>query len=571
MNVLSPATDRKPWVCLPVLILFATGGLLASAAPSGPVATAATVSPKRPPTPPVIAQSQDGFEDVTHRAGIRFVHDLHHERIANILLSNGSGGAVFDYNNDGFVDIYFVNWEPKAGVTASRPGSPRQPNRLYRNRGDGTFEDMTVRAGLEGTGYGSAAAAGDFDNDGHTDLFLANIGPNVLYRNRGDGTFEDVTVKAGVGDRGAGISAAFLDFDKDGALDLFVANYLTYIPERESEQNPGAYPGPLAYKGEANILYRNRGDGTFEDVTCAAGLYVPGHRAMSVTAFDSNRDGWVDLYVSNDDTPNALWLNDGKGHFTDVALMAGVAFNSIGEAPGSMNGTVGDANGDGLTDIFVTRLGYGSLYLRSPKGYYDDRMWASKLGLHTQKYVGWGGAFIDFDNDSLLDLAIANGDAFRVEGTLPLLLRNDGGAKFSNAAEAGGAVFDTPINARGNAVLDFDNDGRLDLLLTVLGDRPFLLHNRFPRKHWLKLRLEGTRSNRNGFGALLTLTAGNLTIHGEALCPTGFLVQGDPRPHFGLGSHGRVDRLEIRWPSGTVQVLTNLVSDQILNVKEPTL
>lgn len=571
MNVLSSVREWKRWRYLPVLLVFATGGLLASAAPSEPAGTAVLSSVKRPPTPRVIAQSQDGFEDVTHRAGIRFVHDLHHERIANILLSNGSGGAVFDYDNDGFVDIYFVNWEPKEGVTASRPGSPRQPNRLYRNRGDGTFEDNTARAGLEGTGYGSAAAAGDFDNDGHTDLFLANIGPNVLYRNRGDGTFEDVTARAGVGDGGAGISAAFLDFDKDGALDLFVANYLTYIPERESEQNPGAYPGPLAYKGEANILYRNRGDGTFEDVTRAAGLYAPGHRAMSVTAFDSNRDGWVDLYVSNDDTPNALWLNDGKGHFTDVALVAGVAFNSIGEAPGSMNGTVGDSNGDGLTDIFVTRLGYGSLYLRSPKGYYDDRMWASKLGLHTQKYVGWGGAFIDFDNDSLLDLAIANGDAFRVEGTLPLLLRNDGGAKFSNAAEAGGAVFGTPINARGNAVLDFDNDGRLDLLFTALGDRPFLLHNRFPRKHWLKLRLEGTRSNRNGFGAILTLTAGSLTLHGEALCPTGFLVQGDPRPHFGLGSQARVDRLEIRWPSGTVQVLTNLVSDQILNVKEPTL
>ncbi len=570
MNRLSPATDWKRWRCLPVLLIFSTGGFLGAAPPSS--AANATVSPRRPPTPPVAARPQDGFEDVTQRAGMRFVHDLHHERIANILLSNGSGGAVFDYDNDGFVDIYFVNWEPKEGVTASRPGSPRQPNRLYRNRGDGTFEDSTTRAGLEGTGYGSAAAAGDFDNDGHTDLFLANIGPNVLYRNRGDGTFEDVTAKAGVGHPGAGISATFLDYDKDGALDLFVANYLTYIPERESEQNPGAYPGPLAYKGEANVLYRNRGDGTFEDVTRTAGLYVPGHRAMSVTAFDSNRDGWVDLYVSNDDTPNALWLNDAKGHFTDVALLAGVAFNSIGEAPGSMNGTVGDANGDGLTDIFVTRLGYGSLYLRSPKGYYDDRMWASKLGLHTQKYVGWGGVFIDFDNDSLLDLAIANGDAFRVEGTLPLLLRNDGGARFSNAAEAGGAVFDTPINARGNAVLDFDNDGRQDLLLTALGDRPFLLHNRFsPRNHWLKLRLEGTRSNRNGFGALLTLTAGSMTLHGEALCPTGFLVQGDPRPHFGLGSQSRVDRLEIRWPSGTIQVQTNLASDRILNVKEPNL
>jgi hypothetical protein len=519
-----------------------------------------------------VAKAEDWFEDVTQRAGIDFVQQFCHQRIANILLSNGSGGVVFDYDNDGFMDVYLLNWGPLEGVTAAAPGTKRQPNRLYRNRGDGTFEDRTRQAGLEGSGFASAAAAGDFDNDGYPDLYIANIGRSLLYRNRGDGTFDDVTERAGVGHTGTGISAVFVDIDNDGWLDLYLGNYLTYVAGTESEQNPGAYPGPLAYQGEPNVLYRNRGNGTFQDVTRQAGLYATGHRAMSVCAFDCDWDGDVDLYVCNDDTPNQLWLNDGKRHFREAGMELGVAFNSIGEAPGSMNAAVGDANGDGLPDLYVTRLGYGSLYLRTPRGFYDDRMWASGLGLLTQKFVAWGGAFVDFDNDGDLDLFIANGDAFTLEGTVSLLLENQGKARFADASGKGGAFFHRPINGRGNAVLDYDNDGRLDLLVTALADRPFLLRNRCPLKHhWLKLRLEGTRSNRSGYGARLSLTAGDLTLRAEALCPAGFLMQGDPRPHFGLGHRQRVDRLEVRWPSGQLQVLTNIATDQILKVIEPNL
>ncbi len=530
----------------------------------------AVVLPPRAPSAPINARQGDLFEDVTQRAGIDFVQQFCHRGIMNILLSNGSGGAVFDYDNDGFVDLYLLNWGPKDGVTAEPAGTRREPNRLYRNRGDGTFADVTLKSGLAGSGYASAACAGDIDNDGFTDLYIANIGRNLLYRNRGDGTFEDITDRAGVGHAGSGISAAFLDYDRDGRLDLYVVNYLTYIPNRESEQNPGAYPGPLAYAGEANVLYRNRGDGTFVDVTREAGLYSPGQRGMSVSAFDCDRDGDVDLYISNDDTPNQLWLNDGKGRFSESGVEAGVAFNSIGEAPGSMNAAIGDADGDGLTDLFITRLGYGSLYVRTPRGHYDDRMWASGLGRLTQKYVGWGGEFLDFDNDADLDLVVANGSAFVLDGTATLLLENQGAAKFTDASAAGGAFFSTPVNGRGNAALDYDNDGRMDFLVTALADRAFLLHNRATTpSHWLKLQLEGTRSNRSAYGALLTLTAGDLTLHSEQRCPTGFLTQSDPRPHFGLGARVKVDRLEIRWPSGRVQVLTDIPADQILKVKEP--
>lgn len=523
----------------------------------------------RPPTGRIPAGADDLFEDVTRSASIDFVHQFPHRRIANILLSNGAGAAVFDYDGDGFVDLYLLNWGPLAGVTATPPGAPRAPNRLYRNRGDGTFEDVTARAGLEGSGFASAAATGDYDNDGHPDLYIAAVGRNQLFHNRGDGTFEDVTARAGVGDERAGISATWLDYDNDGRLDLYVVNYLTYVPEKESEQNPGAYPGPLAYAGQANVLYRNRGDGTFEDVTRAAGLYAPGHRGMSVSAFDANRDGFTDLYVANDDTPNQLFLNDGHGHFREVGAETGVAFNAIGEAPGSMNAAIADADGDGFPDLFVTRFGYGSLYLHTPRGDYDDRIWASGLGRITQRYVGWGGEFLDYDNDGDADIVVANGSAFVLDGTETLLLENQGHARFVDASVRGGAFFRTPVNGRGNAALDYDNDGRMDFLITALADRPFLLRNRVANgNHWLTLQLEGTRSNRSGYGALLTLVAGDLTLQSESRCPTGFLTQSDPRPHFGLGAHTKVDRLEIRWPSGQTQVLTNVAVDQILKIKE---
>ncbi len=522
-------------------------------------------------TPPVAAGPDDLFEDVTEKAGIKFVHQFCDSRIANILESNGAGGCWLDYDGDGLMDLFLVNSGPLDGVTHHTPGTARWPNRLYRNRGDGTFEDVTEKAGLAGMGYCTAAIAADYDNDGHTDLFVVGVGRSYLYHNRGDGTFEDVTEKAGVANiGGTGIGAVFLDVDNDGFLDLFVANYLTFDPNYQLYYNPDAYPGPLSYKPQFNKLYRNRGNGTFDDVSQSSGIQIAGHRAMSVAVFDYNNDGAPDLYISNDGTPNLLLVNDGGGHFKDAALQAGVAFNAMGEAAGSMAATIGDCNNDGLQDILVTRLGYGSLYMGQTNGIYDDRMMASGLGSLTAQFVGWGGCFLDYDNSGKLDIFIANGDAHYLVGWESLLLENRGDGTFADAAGKGGAYFKSKVRARGSAVADYDNDGRMDIIVTTIGDRPFLLHNRDRSgNHWLSLDLEGTKSNRDAFGAKVKVTAGGKTWCAESRCASGFLMQSDRRLHFGLGTAASVDRISIVWPSKQLQELTNVKVDQILKVREP--
>ncbi|MCL4177159.1 MAG: VCBS repeat-containing protein [Verrucomicrobia bacterium] len=522
-------------------------------------------------TPPIAAGEGDLFEDVTGRAGIDFRHQFCDTRIANIIQSNGSGVAVLDYDRDGFVDLYLVNAGPLEGVTHHPRGTVREPNRLYRNRGDGTFEDVTVKAGVTGHSYGIAAVAGDYDGDGWVDLYVVNVGANILYRNKGDGTFADVASKAGVADRGTGIGAVFLDADRDGHLDLFVANYLTFDPDYKLYFNPDGYPGPLAYQPEFNLLYRNNGDGTFRDVSEQSGVRIAGHRAMSVCAFDADGDGDTDLYICNDMTPNLLLVNDGTGRFEENALKRGVAFNALGEAAGSMTAAVGDCNGDLIPDIMVSRLGYGSLYMGGKTGLFEDRMIASGLGGLTAQYVGWGNIFIDYDNDGHLDIFVANGDAHHLVGWESLLLRNQGNGTFVDDRDAGGHYFNAKIRARGTAMLDFDNDGGMDLLVTAMGDRPFLLRNRGQyNRHWLMLDLEGTRSNREGFGAIIHLDAGGRRAYAEARCPSGFLGSSDRRVHFGLGPSRVADRIEIKWPSGTVQVLEQVAADQVLKIKEPS-
>lgn len=563
-----------PLIAAVLAVLLAGAGAGCDRPGSSPAVPAAAPPPATPAVavqPPIPPGDGDFFADVTERAGVRFVHQLCDDHVANIIESNGAGGAVLDFDGDGWMDLFLVNSGPLEGVTKAGKGTRREPNRLFRNRGDGTFEDLTAKAGVAGAGYATAATAGDFDNDGHPDLYVVNVGPNQLLRNRGDGTFEDVTVKAGVGDPGTGIGAVWVDVDNDGRLDLFVANYLTFDPNYRLYFQPDGFPNALAYKPEFNVLYRNRGDGTFENISEAAGVRLPAHRAMSVTAADLDLDGDMDLYLSNDLSANLLLLNDGRGHFTDQAAKAGVAFNALGEAAGSMGAAMGDANGDGRPDLLVTRFGYGSLYVARPEGGFTDQMMASGLGALTAQFVAWGGAFLDFDNDGDEDVFIATGDAHYLVGWQSLLLENRGDGKFVDAGPKGGAVFRAKLRGRGAATLDFDNDGRVDLLMTTLADRPLLLHNQAPRgkNHWLGVRLEGTRSNRDGFGAVLRATAGARTSVHQARAATAFLMQSDPRVFMGLGEADRVSRLEIRWPSGTTQVLENLPADQILRIQEP--
>jgi hypothetical protein len=487
------------------------------------------------------------------------------------MESDGAGGAVLDYDGDGWIDVYLVNSGPSQGLTDHSPGTARWPNRLFRNRGDGTFEDATERAGVAGHGFGTTAAAADYDNDGDTDLLVVNFGSVILFQNQGDGTFRDVTALAGLQSGRAGISANFADVDKDGFLDLFVANYLVYDPSiKLPPGSPAVYPGPLAYKAEFNRLYRNRGDGTFEDITERAGLRIPDHRAMSVTSFDFDLDGDPDFYVSNDATANLLLVNDGTGRFKDEGLLRGVAVNQFGAAEGSMGAAADDVNGDERPDLLITRFGIPSLYLNSSQGLFEDRATASGLIEATRNLTGWGGNLLDFDNDGDRDAFIANGDSQFMKGMRPLLLANHGEGRFSDVSAAAGPSFQTESNARGSAALDFDNDGRLDLVVSTLGGRALLLHNQTPRAHhWLTLALEGSSSNRDGFGALVRVTAGGRRQAAQARCPTSYVFQQDARLHFGLGPQTRVERVDIRWPSGQEQTLTDVAADQVLKIREP--
>lgn len=560
----SAPIHRVPAARLRSAALLGSGLLLAAGCGKAPQAAD---SPAASPAAPV-------FAEVTERAGLDFTHQLANGKLDNIMKSDGAGGTVLDFDGDGFMDIYLVNSGPVPGLSDAPPGTPRMPNRLYRNRGDGTFEDVTARAGVEGRGFGTTAAAADYDNDGDTDLLVVNFGGLILYRNHGDGTFGDVSEAAGLTSTQAGISATFFDADNDGWLDLFVANYLVFDPSIAPP--PGAnvpYPGPLSYPPEFNLLYRNRGvsgGGGFEDVSEQSGIRIPDHRAMSVTPVDFDLDGDQDLYVSNDGTANLLLTNDGTGRFTETGLDCGVALNQFGEAAGSMGTTVGDANGDGLPDLLVTRFGHASLYINSRGGFFDDRIVASGILSVSSQYTGWGGNFLDADNDGDLDLFMATGDPHYLKGSPSLLLVSQGNASFLNASGTAGPFFQRALNLRGSAALDFDNDGRLDLVLTSLGDRAVLLRNESASAHhWLTLKLTGTRSNRDGFGARVAVTSGSRTLHAQARCPTSYVFQQDPRLHFGLGAEAAVQRIEIRWPSGQVQVIENPAVDQVLVVREP--
>ena len=516
------------------------------------------------------------YEDVTDKAHLNFVNSFGEQKLSSVLESAGQGCAWFDYNNDGLLDLYVLSGRYLEGVTDhSKPDGKDATNHLYRNNGDGTFTDVTQEAGVAGKGFAMGVTVGDYDNDGYEDIYVTNWNSSILYHNNGDGTFTDVTEKAGVQNNHWGIGAAFVDYDRDGKLDLFVGNYLKFDPKvKKVFYSAEAFAGPLDYEGDSNRLFHNNGDGTFTDVSERAGIANPPGRAMGVTVGDFDGDGWPDIYVANDQMESYLYHNNHDGTFTNVAIEQNVAYGTNGDTPSAMGPIFADYDNDGALDLFVSDMRYHRLFRNSPKeGFFIDTTADAGIARVAGQYVGWGDAFLDFDNDGWKDLFIVNGGLHWLIPMEDSLLHNNGNGTFTDISDESGSYFRTKKVGRGACFADYDNDGYIDAFIVVLGGKGILLHAKPPvgsaRNHWLTLKLTGTKSNRDGFGARIEAVAGDLRQMVENVPQSGYLSQHDPRPHFGLGSHTQVDRLTIHWPSGTVQTLENVKADQILQVTEP--
>jgi len=499
--------------------------------------------------------------------------------MSNIAEATGPGCAVFDYDNDGWMDIYLVNgrWHSDISDNRGRTLKGKLKNALYRNKGDGTFADVTEKAGVAGPedAYGMAASAADYDNDGDLDLFLANYGACTLYRNNGDGTFTDVTARAGVTSPGWALAAPWFDYNGDGFLDLFVVHYLKY--DKGAFQRTGAYykadnfPGPLAYPGTPDFLYRNNRDGTFTDVTREAGLYEPTGRGMGAVACDIDADGDIDIYVTNDAMPNNLWINDGKGHFKDMAVETGTAFGEGGQGVSSMGPYVADVDRNGLLDILVPDMGYSSLMIQVKPLMFMDATSQSGVALLCGQYTGWGGLLNDYDNDGLEDLFIANGDPHHLYVEEAIIARNDGKLKFIDMARQSGEFFSRKVVGRGAAALDFDNDGDVDILINTLHAAPCLLRNDGGnRQNWLKIAALRKDTGMVALGGTVRVKVADITLVQPVVSVNGYLTCNDPRNHFGLGAATRADSVEITWPDGSRQTVENVPANQLLKVRQTT-
>jgi enediyne biosynthesis protein E4 len=520
------------------------------------------------------------FRDIARAAGIAVTHvngASSEKYFAEIM---GSGGLFFDFDDDGWLDVLIVDGgsvaDPRVAATAR--------HRLFRNRGNGTFEDVTVASGIRHRQYGMGACAGDYDNDGAVDVYFTNYGPNTLYRNLGGGRFREVPGAGGAASPLWSTSCAFADLDKDGNLDLFVTNYVN-APRTNNKFCGKATPPrlrgychPLAYDPLPNLLYRNTGKGGFEDVSAKSGIAAHRGNGLGVAIADVDEDGWADVFVANDGRPNFLFHNDGGGKFREGGLLAGVSVAADGKARAGMGTAFGDYDGDGKFDLIVTNHEYEmhSLFRALGAGVFTDVTLETGLGPVTLPYVGFGVAFFDFDNDTRRDLAIVNGNVvdniaqFRtgaMHAQPKLLLRNDG-SRFRRVEQAG-AGFAADRVGRALAKGDIDNDGDLDLLITNNGGPVELLRNDGGnRRNALLVRAIGTRSNRDAIGARLTLAAGNQTFVDQVTSGSSYLAQHDRRVHFGLGSAARADRLEIAWPSGRIDVVNNLPANHVVVVRE---
>ena len=511
-----------------------------------------------------------------------------------IIETTGTGVAIFDYDNDGWPDIFIVN-----GTTLDPLGGEKPPtNHLYRNNHDGTFTDVTEKAGLAHTGWGQGVCAGDYDNDGNEDLYVTYYGKNVLYHNNGDGTFRDASETAGVAGTGKawGTGCAFVDYDRDGKLDLFVSTYVDF--DLKTAPAPGdrascmwkgvaVMCGPRGLPWIKNILYHNRGDGTFEDASDKSKIgETNGHYAFSVSTLDYDDDGWPDIYVACDSTPSILYHNNHDGTFTDTAVIAGAAFNEDGKEQAGMGSTIGDYNGDGKLDIFKTNFSddTSTLYRNNGDGTFDDVTFAAGLGLHTQ-YLGWGTMFFDFDNDGWPDLLLVNGHVYPEvdkqhlgsEFQEPRILYHNEGydkgghGKFVDISAEAGPGITAKSSSRGLAIGDLWNDGKLSAVVSNMNAPPSLLVNQVKTpNHWVAIRTVGTKSNRDGIGSKIWVHAGTRTLADEVRSGSSFDSQSDMRVHFGLGNAAKIDSVEIRWPSGLQERFDELAVDRIHVLEEGT-